>query len=107
MARLKVGYEASPVLDLAIVAGFLLFGYLFYLAIWRLVTPKRWAEQCPECRRYDEHRFHCSHRPPSCARCRQTGGRHLPICTAAPIWQQIGALLLLLVVGYLRWRYDR
>jgi MYXO-CTERM domain-containing protein len=66
MARLKVGYEASPMLDLAIVAGFL-----------------------------------CS------ATCSTSPSGGWSRRTAAPIWQQIGALLLLLVVGYLRWRYDR
>lgn len=91
--------------DLAFFAGFLLFGYLFYLAIWRLVTPKRWAVQCGECGVYADHRRWCSHHPPVCPRCDEPEGDHRPYCIRAPMWQRIAFGIFWVVATIVKWWY--
>ena len=84
--------EPAPVSALStfiVLAGLGLFGYLFYLAIWRLVSPKRWAPQCEECGRYGDHRRGCSQLPPACPDCGQIAGHHGPLCHYGPRWRRI------------------
>jgi hypothetical protein len=95
--------EAVSVLDGIIAVGFLgLIGYLFYLGIWRLVSPKHWAPQCEECGGYVDHKRGCSRLPATCPRCGRLAGDHKSFCRYTPLSHRIAAVAVAIALILLR-----